>query len=201
MFHTFPDTPIFDLVERESVEADRYASPYAGITKAQLVGLLWALGECMTRSVSDTPDPTLLKGAVSDDSEFVAAHRSLYRFYRWIRRPDTDGTASRGEPLFDTQERSTLALFRYVRGCENVSKQDVRVLLEALGRYCLKAPVIRQPAGPHQLLVRLVHAHNALVSFRNRPFDVNEFRESVRAVLRGKTSLIARSNRDECEIV
>ena len=197
VFHTFPDTRIFDAGEQESLEAHRYVAPYAGITKARLIGLLWALAEYMMRS---TPDPTLLIGTVSNDLEFVAAHRSLFGAYRRLKGPDTNGSSSSGQAVFDTQERHTMSFLKYVRGYRNFSKQDVREFLEALGQYCLIAPRIKQRFGPIQADVRLVHAHNALLSFRDRPFTVDEFRASVRAVLSGESSLIAKSNGGECEI-
>ena len=37
-------------------------------------------------------------------------------------------------------------------------------------------------------VVRMTHAHNALVRFRDKPFTQEEFQESVRAVLNGENS-------------
>jgi hypothetical protein len=40
-----PATPVFDSEERESLETNAYVHPYSAITKAQLTGLLFALGK------------------------------------------------------------------------------------------------------------------------------------------------------------
>ena len=146
----FPDTPIFEPQERESLKTNQYVCPYAAITKPQLVGLLIALGEYACRVMTGQP-PVM-------------------------------GTVS-------SEERSTLFLHKYVsRRCAILSKREVLILLEALERYSLIAPRIEQIVGPLTGLVRMIHAHNALVRFRDRPFTQDEFGESVRAVIRGENS-------------
>jgi len=50
------------------------------------------------------------------------------------------------------------------------------------------APKIEQVFGPFSGLVRAVHAHNALVCFRDKPFTLGEFEASVRSVGRGENS-------------
>lgn len=179
----FPDTPIFELRERDSLETNQYVRPYATITKSQLVGLLTALGEYAVR-VGMTP--SWVMGTVSSDPELAEQHRALVGFHR--RQHDTSNTASSGQFVFDARERNTLSLHKYVRGCEDLSKREVLGLLEALTRYSLKAPRIEQVFGPFTGLVRSIHAHNALVSFRDKPFTQEEFQKSVRAVLKGENS-------------
>ena len=180
----FPDTPIFEPWERESLKTDAYMRPYASVTKTQLVGLLTALGEYAARAVM-MDSPTVM-GTVVTDPQLTEKRRALVGF----RRPqhDTSDTASSGQFVFYARERSTLSLHKYVRGSEHLSKREVLGLLEALGRYSLNAPRIEQVIGPFTGLVRLIHAHNALVNFRDKPFTQDEFAESVRAVLKGKNS-------------
>jgi hypothetical protein len=176
----FPDTPVFESRERESLKTNQYLRPYAAITKPQLVGLLTALGEYAIR-VGTKP---VVMGTVSSDPELGEKHRALVGFYS--RRRNTSNTASSGQFVFDARERSILSLHKYVRGCEDLSKSEVLVLLEALERYSLNAPRIEQVFGPLTGLVRTIHAHNALVSFRAKPFTQDEFAESVCAVLEGE---------------
>jgi hypothetical protein len=178
----FPDTPIFDSRERESLKTNQYVRPYAAITKPQLVGLLTALGEYAIR-VGTKP---VVMGMVSSDPELAEKHRALVGFYS--RRRDTSNTASSGQFVFDAPERSALSLHKCVRGCEDISKPEVLVLLEALERYSLNAPRIEQVFGPLTGLVRTIHAHNALVRFPDKPFTRDEFAQSVEAVLKGENS-------------
>ena len=123
----FPDTPIFEPRERESLETNQYMRPYAAITKTQLVGLLTALGEYAVRVGKNLPAVT---GAVSSDPELAETHRALAGFYR--RQRDASNSASSGQFVFDARERSTLSLYKYVRGCEDLSKRELLGLLEAL---------------------------------------------------------------------
>lgn len=180
----FPDTPIFEPREQESLKTDPWVRPYAAITKNQLVGLLTALGEYAVRAwMMDLPT---VMGMVATDPQFAEKRRALVGFRRPQR--DTSDTASSGQFVFGGRERSTLSLHKYVRGSENLSKREVLGLLDALGQYSLNAPRIEQVLGPFTGFVRLIHAHNALVSFRDKPFTQDEFAESVRAVLKGENS-------------
>ena len=178
----FPDTPIFEPQERESLKTNQYVRPYAAITKPQLVGLLIALGEYACRVTTDQPP---VMGSV--DPELAEKHRALVDFYRYGTRDTSDALS--GQFVFDAQERSTLFLHKYVsRRCAILSKREVLILLEALERYSLIAPRIEQFFGPLTGAVRMIHAHNALVRFRDKPFTQDEFQESVRAVLNGENS-------------
>jgi len=179
----FSDTPVFEPWEQESLKTNQYVSPYAAITKPQLVGLLTALGEYAIRAEAYQ---RAVMGPVSSDPELAEKHRTLVGFYS--RRRATSNTASSGQFVFDAQERSALSLHKYVRGGEDISKREVLGLLEALERYSLNAPRIEQVFGPFTGLVRVIHAHNALLRFRDKPFTQEEFAESVRAVLKGENS-------------
>jgi hypothetical protein len=179
----FSDTPIFEPWEVENLKTNQYVSPYAAITKPQLVGLLTALGEYAIRVGIYQ---RAVMGTVLSDPELAEKRRALVGFYS--RRRDTSNTASSGQLVFHAQERGALSLHKYVRGCEDIRKREVLVLLEALGRYSLDAPRIEQVFGPLRGLVRTIHAHNALVRFRDKPFTQDEFAESVRAVLNGENS-------------
>jgi hypothetical protein len=182
LFPEFPDTPIFEPQERERLKTNQYVRPYAAITKPQLVGLLIALGEYACRVTTDQPP---IMGTL--DPELAEKHRSLVDCY-WDRTRDTTDVLS-GQFVFDAQERSTLFLYKYVsRHCAFFSKQEVLILLEALERYSLVAPRIEQIFGPLTGAVRMIHAHNALVRFRDKPFTQDEFHQSVRAVLNGENS-------------
>ena len=186
-----PDPPVFELWERPTLEANPYLRPYASITKTQLVGLLGALGEYAIRV-----GPVL--GTVWHDPESAETNRALVAFYRRLKGGGGDIAST--QFVFHAQERSRLSLHKYVRGCENLSKEEVLGLLEALGRYSLEAPRIKQVFGPFTFLVRAIHAHNALVSFRDRRFTLDEFSESVRTVLRGENSLLTTSTGGEREL-
>jgi len=70
-FDTFPDTPIFEVGERKSLEANEYVRPYAAITKARLVGLLSALGEYAMRQMPDPPS----RAGLACDPESAEAYR------------------------------------------------------------------------------------------------------------------------------
>jgi hypothetical protein len=178
----FPDTPIFEPQERESLKTNQYVRPYAAITKPQLVGLLIALGEYASRATTD--QPPLMETV---DPELAEKHCALVDFYRYGTRDTSDALS--GQFVFDAQERSTLFLHKYVsRRCAILSKREVLILLETLERYSLIAPRIEQFFGPIAGVVRMIHAHNALVRFRDKPFTQDEFHESVRAVLNGENS-------------
>jgi hypothetical protein len=138
----FPDTPIFEPQERESLKTNQYVRPYAAITKPQLVGLLIALGEYTCRVTTDQPP---VMGTV--DPELADKHRALVDFYRYGTRDNS--VALSGQFVFDAQERSTLFLHKYVsHTCAILSKREVLILLEALERYSLIAPRIEQFFGP-----------------------------------------------------
>jgi hypothetical protein len=181
------DERIFDQRQRESLEASQHMCAYAGITKAQLAGLLAALGEYAIRVRPPEYAVLDLPGPAANDLELVETRRALVQFY-W-RRSDHGEDLSSDQPVFDPQERKDLSLHKYVRGCANLTKRDVLDLLDTLGRYSLNAPYIKPILGPPWTgLVRLIHAHNALVAFRDRPFSLGEFAESVHAVVRGENS-------------
>jgi hypothetical protein len=184
-FPDFPDTPVFEPQEQESLKSNQYVRPYAAITKSQLVGLLTAFGEYAIRV--GIYQEAVMRPVLSDP-ELLERHHALVNFYS--RLLFTRHTASIGQFVFDAQERSALSLHKYVRGCEGISKLEALVLLEALERYSLNAPRIEQFFGPFTGLVRTIHAHNALVRFRDRRFTQDEFAESVRAVLNGENSLL-----------
>jgi len=130
----------------------------------------------------DSPMAPTVMGTVATKPQFAEKRRALVVFRR--RQRDASDIASSDQLVFDARERGTLSLRKYVRGCEYVSKRELLRLLDALGRYSLNAPRIKQVFGPFTGLVRLIHAHNALVSFRDKPFTQDEFEESVRAVLK-----------------
>ncbi len=179
------DTPIFDSSERANLDANPYVQPYTSITKRQLSGLLAALGEFESRIA---PDPEAFIGMVSTDPELPEICRALISFRRPERSSRT--AASSGPLIFNEQERSDFSKHKYVHGMEDLTKQKLVGLLEALGRYSLHAPRIEQVAGPLHGIVRIVHAHNALVCFCDKPFTLEEFSSSVQAVVRGENRLL-----------
>src|ERR1700741_1224353 len=81
----FPDTPIFEPQERESLKTNQYVRPYAAITKPQLVGLLIALGEYVCRPMTGQPP---VMGTVGP--ELAEKHRALVDFYLYGSRDDRD---------------------------------------------------------------------------------------------------------------
>ena len=98
------------------------------------------------------------------------------------------------DEVFDSGEQKTLSLHKYIRGQEGLTKEELLCLLDALGCYSHEALALEVP--PHLLdgVTRIVHAHNALIAFSARPFTLDEFADSVRAVLRGEPSRLGRSN-------
>ncbi len=176
------DTPIFDSRERESLDTNLYVQPYTSITKRQLVGLLAALGEFEIR----VPAPEAFIRWISNNPELPEMCRALISFRRRPRK--TSAATSSGQWVFDAIERSDLSKHKYISGTEDLIKQELIGLLEALGRYSLHAPRIEQVFGLLSGLVRTVHAHNALVCFRDKPFTVAEFNSSVQSVVRGENS-------------
>jgi hypothetical protein len=183
------DAPIFESRERESLEANQYVQPYASITKHQLVGLLAALGEYQARVVIVEDAFTR---RVPSDPELPEMCRVLASFRH--RRRQTPSAALSGQWVFDAPERSALSKHKYVCGTEDLNKQELISLLEALGRYSLRAPIIEQVFGPFTGIVRALHAHNALVCFRDKPFTQGEFEASVRSVVRGEKSSLTASS-------
>jgi hypothetical protein len=152
------------------------------LTKQQLTGLLWALGEYAIRVGPDyTPEGVA-------DPELVEAHRSLVGFY-WRARVSP---WSQAPPIFDPREQKDLSLHKYIGGLEGINKQELRLLLVALGRYSTTASAMKVPSRVLGGVARIVHAHNALLAFGDRPFTQDEFGESVRAVLRGEMSHLTR---------
>jgi hypothetical protein len=175
---------VFSPEEREQLQANPFLRPYANITKMHLHGLLSALGEYALRA--GPPAFVAVLRPESVDPATFRAHRDLLGFY-W-ERTGRDGPGSAESPVFDPEERLRISRDKYTNGFENISKARVISLLDALGRFAVTAPRIEQPHGPLQGVVRLIHAHNALAAFADRPFTEDEFSKSVRAVVRGEAS-------------
>ena len=102
---------------------------------------------------------------------------------------DTETGAS-DRLVFSEEEQFTVSHHNYASGHANLTKQELVEFLEVLAQYSLRAPQPEQIFVPHQGLVRMIHAHNAVVVFRDRPFTAEEFARSVWAVLEGRESLL-----------
>ena len=167
------DTPIFVPWERDSLESNQFVHPYTTITKAQLFGLLGALGEYACRQ----------KYLSSSDSELAEMNRTFIEFLGCMgRKRYTIQITSSGQPVFDASERTSID--KYVSSSDlNLNKGELLGLLDALGRYSLKAPRIEQVFGATAGIIRMIHAHNRLLSFHDQPFTLEEFAESVRATV------------------
>ena len=174
----FPDTPIFTDQEREGLETNQYLRPYSGITKNHLVGLLHALGEYGMRTGWAR---VLLTEMVPGDAGLVERHEALVDCWRQLRKGYLTGIASRDEFVFDAQERRKLSLMKYVRGCEHLNKPEVIGVLEVLGRYSVQVPKLQAVFGPLSGHMRAIHAHNALVAFRDQPFSFPDYVRSLHA--------------------
>jgi len=164
---------------------NEFLRPYLAITRAQLVGLLSALGEYAIR-VGLKPWP--LDGKDKSDPEIAWRCCAVVAFYWWDyprRNPRPPG-----EFVFDEADRRNLARHKYVGGNEGITKEETVRFLEALGRYTAIAHSFQQYFGEFEGHVRAIHAHNALLSFRERPFTQEEFIASVHAVVRGDPSLV-----------
>lgn len=177
------DQAVFGPEDEPDVRASSDVSIFSDITKSQLVGLLAALGEWAIR----TGPPDLNEGCwgltKSTDPAVIEAQRALRVCY-WSRR-EARQSALQHELVFDTDERREIALHKYLRGFEDITKRDVVSLLESLIRYVPKAPRQKQIFGPMTGVVRVINAHNALVAFRERRFTIDEFEHGVRQVVRG----------------
>jgi len=190
---------IFSPVEQLSIASDRYLRSYRAITRNQLTGLLAALGEYSVRV-----GPNYLPEGVRD-RELVKAHGMItgsYRRAHWTvdssaSSPWLASLSSRDDFVFDSREQKELALHKYIRGREGITKGELLALLGALGQYSRDAPAMKEL--PYQLgdaldgVRRIIHAHNALVAFGDRPFTLDEFGQSVCAVLHGDVSQLTRS--------
>jgi hypothetical protein len=109
------------------------------------------------------------------------AHSALLHFY-W--RPERlQPVSSTGNFVFNDEERNALGHHKYVSGTEHLVKAELTALLEMLGVYSQSATRVEQIYGPMTGLARIIHAHNALIDFRDRPFSLDEFSQSVRDVL------------------
>jgi hypothetical protein len=190
---------IFDARERAILEGHACLRSYSGIRRQQLTGLLAALGEYAIRV-----GPDFIPEGVSN-AERIEAHRRLAGFY-WEDHRSWDTRASAcqpwpvglqlstaGDEVFDPGEQKTLALHKYIHGQEGLTKEELLCLLDALGRYSNDALALDVPPHPLDGVTRIAHAHNALIAFSARPFTLDEFADSVRAVLRGEPSRLGRS--------
>jgi hypothetical protein len=197
------DAPIFGAAEQESIQWNHHdVRPYAAITKAQLLGLLTALGEYTVRAEMTLP------AMITKDPELAEKHRLLLEFPRrhafihQYRRAHVAGSlpnerhrkvppfiadALPDEFVFNHDERAML-WNKYNNTFKDITKQELLYLLGALARYSIKAPRIEQVLGPMTGIVRMIHAHNALLSFADMPFTTDEFWESANAVLKGQSS-------------
>ncbi len=176
----FPDTPIFTPQEREDIETNQYVRPYAGITKNQLVGLLHALGEYGVRNPYVRP---WFIEMVPTDPELAERNDALIGCWRQLRKGYLSSIASRDEFIFDAQERGRLSVNKYVQGCEHLNKPELIPILEAVGRYSLKAPKLQQVSDQFTGHFRAIHVHNALVTFRDQPFNLLDYVRSLRAAM------------------
>jgi hypothetical protein len=185
---SFPETPVFTSSERAGFETDEYVRPYAAITKNQLAGLLHAFGEYACRHPATRP---YFIEMASNDSELAERNNALVGCWRRLRKgylSYVSDTASSDQLVFDAEERRSLSKMKYIHGCEHLSKAELAGILDALGRYSLRAPVIQQVPRSHKAYIRLVHARNALLSFRDRPFTFRDFVQSYSAVMAGTNS-------------
>ena len=190
---------IFDARERASLEGHPCLRSYSGIRRQQLTGLLAALGEYAIRV-----GPDFIPEGVS--AEAIEAHRRLAGFYLEDHRSrETRATAGQRSPVaiqlstardevFDLEEQKTLSLHKYIHGQEGLTKEELLWLLDALGRYSHQALALEVPPYVLAGVTRIVHAYNALIDFSARPFTLDEFEDSVRAVLRGEPSRLGRSD-------
>ena len=187
---------IFSPREQLAIEGHEYLRSFSTITRDQLTGLAGALGDYAIR-VGPTFAPT-----EPSHHESIEAHRILIDFYwkaprapeqerpAWAIVPESLCAIATEDPVFDPAEQATLALHKYIRGYEGLRRREMLSVLLALGRYSRDAQTIEVlPHAPGLAgVARIIHAHNALISFSDRPFTLEEFGESVRAVLRGEAS-------------
>ena len=194
--------PVFSAEEQEALAADPDVRPYAGITRGQLLGLLSALSEygmrtCLRSLDDETPLP-FADAATPVSQDVLDALRAVVEWYRhtdrsWLDRnatvpagPPVDNRSHGDEWIFDATEQQEISYLKYGHGFEHVTRNELVRLLEPLGRYTTRASRLRHLSplayGCYPLN-RMVHAHNRLVSFRDHPFDYDEYSESVRDVI------------------
>jgi hypothetical protein len=189
--------PIFDAVECANLEADPALKVYRCIGKAHVLGLLAALGEHAIRAGSNwTPDRDMTSAS-------ILAYRQVVRFYHephvtsdspsppWFLTLSVKHLSPPQQALFEPSERAAIALMKYVRGHEGVTRRQLVGLLFALSRYARTAPML--PLAPSRLegVSRQRYAHNALVFFAERPFTLRDFRMSLEAMPASEESLLA----------
>jgi hypothetical protein len=185
---------IFDPQEATLLAHDPDFRPYVSITADHVLGLLAALGEYALR-VGDTPPSDILQPGRATSAAALQCHKALVEF--WSDRYNPWSTSSEpslafrlahgvsavlGErKVFDDRQRAEL-VFKNMKGLEEISVGELCALLKTLECYAQTArtlPELTQLEG----VARLIHAHNRLIAFRDRPFTFDEFRCSLRAVL------------------
>jgi hypothetical protein len=171
---------VFGIEERARLRADPDLSRYVDITQEQVAGLLWACGEYFGRAFDQLP-PT--PEGDNRDPEVVEAHRALRRAYAACHvRPDDQPPPSADDTVFDADEQHELSYFKWVRGAEHITRQQLLLLLAALDRYAARATLVHV-ASPLSLARRMLHGHNTLVSFRDQPVTFEEFGRQLRDVM------------------
>jgi hypothetical protein len=189
--------PIFDVFERANLEADPSLRVYSRIGKAHVLGLLAALGEHAMRVGSSwTPEPGMTPAS-------ILAYRQVLRFYHephvaadsprppWFLNLGVRHLSPSGQALFDPSERAAITLMKYVRGHEGVTRHQLLRLLSALSRYAHTAPSFSRVVSRLEGVARLRHAHDALLSFSERPFTLRDFRMSLETVPAGTGAFLS----------
>lgn len=199
-----PQETIFSPREQLAIEGHEYLRSFSTMTRDQLTGLVGALGDYASR-VGPTFEPV-----EPSHHESIEAHRMLIDCYwqapraleqqrpAWAIVPESLREIANEDPVFDPAEQATLRLHKYIRRHEGLQRREMLSVLIALGRYSRDAQALR--VLPHVSpglvgVTRIIHGHNALISFSDRPFTLEEFGESARAVLRGEASRLTRSLR------
>jgi hypothetical protein len=172
---------VFGSDERARLSADPDLRPYLEITQEQVAGLLWACGEYFGRAFGDVLPPGF--GDVAPDAEVIEAHRALRRAYAACHAHQDDGRpAGADDVIFDADEQHELSYFKWVRGAERITRQQLTRLLAALDRYATRATLIHV-APPVSILSRMLHGHNTLVGFRDQPVTFEEFGRQLRDLM------------------
>ena len=165
--------PAFSLTQRTTLEADEATRPYAAISKAQLLGLLVAFGDCFAGGGV---------GVALDASEST---RQLHGFLQsWYRHWSLPWRARYAGPdaafFFTPHERQCIARHKYLKGFDALDADSLLAFVKAIAHYSLSAASVPLYAPvPHSTLNRGPHAHNALIAFRSRPFTERDFTRSI----------------------
>jgi hypothetical protein len=170
---------VLDSEHRARIASDPRLAPYANCTVPRALGLFNAFLNYEVRLHPEGSPPKA--PGCSLDPIAIRAHEALMGTWQSTLSAAVGGPTVR-EPIFPPEVREWMRGHKYLRAVHNLDRIQFLNLVAAFSEYSEVAPAYELltatetlPASSAVGWNRCLHAHNCLVSFRNRPMTVDEF--------------------------